>query len=112
MEERENVGVQHRDAVQALEIIIKAYKEYRVLTYTELARLLGKENPSDYARAMGGVCDKLDAACCFAKVPQMPLAVVREEEGYVNRRAWFGRKERGIAESLHEQVVDCAVHHH
>jgi hypothetical protein len=36
------------------------------------------------------MCDLLDAAAAFAKVPLIALIVVREKSGHINRKAWTG----------------------
>lgn len=84
---------QHSEAVRLLKIIIRAVRSDRRLTYAEAARELGRD-PRKNARMTAQVCDLLDAAAAFARVPLLALVVVREASGKVNHKAWEGREYR------------------
>ena len=97
--------IQDQDAKAALELIIAARREHRVYTYQSLALALERDPETD-ARAVAQVCDKLDAACAYAGVPQLPLAVVRTADGRVNPKS-LGY----CCARRRERVVDAAVYH-
>jgi hypothetical protein len=78
---------QHAEARRLLQLIIRAAKSERQLTYAGAALELGRD-PKKNARMIAQVCDLLDAAAAFARVPLLALIVVREASGEVNRNAW------------------------
>jgi hypothetical protein len=97
---------QHSEARQLLQIITRAARLNRQLTYAEAAHELGRD-PRKNARMIAQVCDLLDAAAAFARVPLLALVVVREASGLVNRRAWKGHEYREaiIARSLRHRFT-------
>ena len=78
---------QHAQARRLLQLIIGAAKSKRELTYAKSAGELGRD-PKKNARMIAQICDLLDAAAAFARVPLLALIVVREASGDVNRKAW------------------------
>jgi hypothetical protein len=68
-------------------LIIRAAKSTQQLTYAKAARELGRD-PKKNARMIAQICDLLDAAAAFARVPLLALIIVREASGDVNRKAW------------------------
>jgi len=78
---------QHAEARRLLKLIIQAAKSSRQLTYATSAQKLGRD-PRTNARMIAQVCDLLDAAAAFARVPLLALIIVREASGKVNRNAW------------------------
>jgi hypothetical protein len=67
-----------------------------------LAKALGR-NPDTDVKAVGQVCDKLDAVAALAGVPLLALSTVREETGRINHKAWCNPQRA--------KVIDYAVHH-
>lgn len=63
--------------------------------------------PISHARAMAQVCDLLDAAAAFAKIPPLALIAVREISGEINRKAWI----KGVPPGTRETVIDCSRNH-
>src|ERR1700682_767383 len=92
--------IHNGDAEKTLEIIIKECRKPPELTYKSLCVEL-KRDPDKNCRAVGQVCDKLDAVSVLAGVPLMALAFVRNEARDINPRAFCGfAKERFVAHAL------------
>lgn len=81
-------SLQNEGARLLLPIIADAWRQKRLLTYQSAAQELGRKK--EHARTVAQMCDLLDAAAAFAKVPLIALIVVRESSGHINRKAWTG----------------------
>jgi hypothetical protein len=64
------------------------------LTYKGAAAALGRRPPEKYGRAIGQICDLLDASACLAGIPLLALVKVREESGEINQNAFL--REYGV----------------
>lgn len=81
-------SVQHEGARDLLAVLRdrKAWKD--PLTYTSAAALLGR--PKEHARAVAQMCDLLDAAAAYSRIPLLALVAVRANSGQINPKAWSG----------------------
>jgi hypothetical protein len=79
---------QHEEAVKLLQIIFEAAVARKHLTYITAAQALGR--PKTHTKAVGAVCDLLDAAAALADVPLFALVMVRGSQGAhdINPKAW------------------------
>lgn len=90
-----------------LPIVRDALLQQRLLTYESAAIELGRGK--DHARAVAQMCDLLDAAAAYARVPLLALVVVREKSGHINRKAWAGDD---VPRGMREQVISKSMSHH
>jgi hypothetical protein len=75
---------QFSTALKALDFIEKAVvREKRYTTYNEISKELGLG--SNYARPIGQVISRIDAACFYANLPYLASAKVRNEGGEINK---------------------------
>lgn len=80
---------QHKDARELLSIIELAVETHKPpLTYKDVAKLLGRTPPEHHSRAVGQVCDLLDAAAALAGVPLLAFVKVLNQSGKINPKAW------------------------
>ena len=93
-------AVQHDGARRLLSIIKDAWYTKTPLTYESAAQALGRNK--DHARAVAQMCDLLDAAAAFARVPFIALIVVTEKSGHINRKAFIGKD---IPDGLKNRIV-------
>ena len=97
--------IQHQLANQVLSIIQEAIRTKRFLSYTIVAKDLGRS--ANHARAIAQVCDLLDAAAVHAKIPPLALNAVRETSGHHNRKAW----KKGVPPEFRERIIKLSSSH-
>lgn len=97
--------IQHQLANRILPIIQEAIRTDRFLSYTIVAKDLGR--PDNHARAIAQVCDLLDAAAAHARVPPLALNAVRETSGHFNRKAW----KKGVPPEHRERIIRLSSSH-
>jgi hypothetical protein len=78
--------VQHADAARLLAVISDESVRRTPLTYKTAAGAIGRT----HERAVGQMCDLLDAAAALAGVPLLALVRVKSASGQVNPKAWLG----------------------
>ena len=98
-------ATQHQLANRLLPIIQQALKTNRFLSYTIVAKDMGR--PANHARAIAQVCDLVDAAAAHARVPPLALSAVRETSGNFNRKAWT----KGIPPGYRKKIIDLSCSH-
>jgi len=78
--------IQHTEASRILSIIQASKRTQAPLTYTSVARQLGR-GPG-HAKAVAQMCDLLDAAAAYAGKPLLALTAIRSIDHKVNPKAW------------------------
>lgn len=78
---------QHKNAHKLLRLIQREGVSGQ-LTYQGVAKLLKRPNPQDHGRAIGSICDLIDAAACLAGVPALAIFAVKNTHGKINPLAW------------------------
>ncbi|HEY3823135.1 MAG TPA: HNH endonuclease signature motif containing protein [Bryobacteraceae bacterium] len=81
-------AIQNQDARKLLRIISSNWATGKTLTYQLAAALMERLPPRNHSRAIGQICNLLDAAACLAGVPLFALVAVRGESGEINPKAW------------------------
>ncbi len=103
--------IQNEGARKLLKLLRSARQQDRVLTYTSAAIALGR--PKGHARAVAQMCDLLDAAAAYARVPLLALVTVRQISGDINPKAWSREASTGNKDpkALKRKIVECAKAH-
>lgn len=97
-------SVQHAGAHELLAVLRdrKAWKD--PLTYTSVAALIGR--PEGHARAVAQMCDLLDAAAAYSRIPLLALVAVRANSGEINPKAWTGH---GTSQEVREAIIQRSI---
>lgn len=80
--------VQHEGARELLAVLRTGKAGHGLLTYASVAELIGR--PRKDARAVAQMCDLLDAAAAYSRIPLLALTAVRANSGEINPKAWTG----------------------
>lgn len=91
-------NIQNQLAFEVLDLIQKANQTNTLLTYTGVAKQLGRT--ADHARAVAQACDLLDAAAALARVPLLALVAVRSKNLEINPKAFVKETLPGVREAI------------
>lgn len=95
-----SASVQHEGARKILAVLRAIRAGGKPLTYASLAEQIGR--PRKDARAVAQMCDLLDAAAAYSRIPLLALTAVLASTGEVNPKAWAGS---GITSTVRDAIV-------
>lgn len=96
--------VQHEGARELLAVLRTGKVRNDLLTYASVAELIGR--PRKDARAVAQMCDLLDAAAAYSRIPLLALTAVRANSGEINPKAWAGH---GTPPKVREAIIERSL---